>query len=315
MSRILITGANGWIGAALGRAAVARGHAVWGVTRRPGTTPAGVTEWVHVGPDFVDLEGQWPPTQAFDVVLHLAARVHAMNDDPVTSKTAYFESNTNASLRVAQLARDRGVGRFVFLSSAKALGETDPGRPWREEDEAHPQDAYGQSKREAELALMHLGGIETVILRPPLVYGPGVRANFLRLLRVVQRGWPLPLGCANAKRSLISLDNLVDVLIQCASDVRAKGQLFHVADAETLSIRELVLRLGLLLQRPARLLPLPIAWLKGAALLAGLGPEIGRLTEPLRLDTHRVQETLDWRAPHSVDEALAGTVAWYLSAC
>jgi len=315
MSRVLITGANGWIARALGQALVQRGDSVCGLTRRPGSTPDGVAEWLHEADDFEGLEKAWPNERSFDVVVHLAARVHAPEDDGEATEAAYLATNTTATLRLAELSRARGVGRFVFLSSVKALGETEPGRPWREDDLPQPGDAYGRSKRRAEEGLAALEGIEVVMLRPPLVYGPGVRANFARLMRALQAGWPLPLGGATARRSLVFIDNLVDALALCVQHPEAAGELFHVADGEDLSVRELVTRLGVLLARPARLIPVPIGWLRWVGGLVGRGAEIGRLTEPLRLDTQKIQKLLGWRPPLATQQGLERTVSWYRTTC
>jgi UDP-glucose 4-epimerase len=315
MSRILITGANGWIGQALGSALAAQGDTVWGLTRRRGTVPEGVAEWLHAAPDFAGLAQSWPAEREFDVVLHLAARVHSQTRDEGDLDASYMATNATATLRLAELARERGVGRFVFLSSIKALGEKDSGHPWREEERARPEDAYGRSKRRAEEDLANLSGIETVVLRPPLVYGPGVKANFARLLGALQRGWPLPLGRVKAVRSLIYIDNLVDALCTCAKDARAAGRLFHVADADPLPVVDLLQRLGILLERPARLLPVPVGLLRAAGSLLGRGAEVARLTDTLRLDTGLVERTLGWRPPLSTDEGLARTVSWYRTTC
>jgi UDP-glucose 4-epimerase len=315
MSRVLITGANGWIARALGQALVRRGDSVCGLTRRAGSTPDGVAEWLHEADDFEGLEKVWPNERSFDVVVHLAARVHAPKNDGEATEAAYLATNTTATLRLAELSRARGVGRFVFLSSVKALGDTEPGRPWREDDLPRPADAYGRSKRRAEEGLAALEGIEVVTLRPPLVYGPGVRANFARLLRVLQAGWPLPLGGARARRSLVFIDNLVDALALCVQHPEAAGELFHVADGEDLSVRELVTRLGVLLARPARLIPVPVGWLRWVGGLVGRGAEIGRLTQPLRLDTQKIQKLLGWRPPFATQQGLERTVSWYRTTC
>ncbi|MGA2550128.1 MAG: NAD-dependent epimerase/dehydratase family protein [Burkholderiaceae bacterium] len=315
MAQYLITGASGWIARALAQELIGTGHSVWGLTRRAHSVGEGIQEWVHTPPDFEDLDKAWPLDRRFDAVVHLAARVHSPPVGRDDEEISYRSSNSTATLRVAKLARERGVQRFVFLSSVKALGEKDPGRPLREDDLACPEDAYGRSKLEAEEGLRALEGIETVILRPPLVYGPGVRANFFRLMAAIERGWPLPLGCAQAQRSLIYLDNLVDALVRALGDVRARGRLYHVADAETLSVRDLLLFIGQQLQRPARLVPVPLSFLRGAGRLLGYEAEVGRLTESLRLDTTLIRSELDWSPPLSAQTGLARTAAWFKTSC
>lgn len=191
MSRIVVTGANGFVGRALCRVLLAAGHEVTGLVRRRGGCIDGVSEWVHEADDFVGVADRWPSGLQADVVVHLAARVHVMRDRVLDPDTAFRTSNVAATLRVARAARQQGARRFVFLSSIKAIAEADGGAPLREDSIPAPQDAYGRSKLEAERALEQLrdgASFDTVIIRPPLVYGPEVRANFLSLMRAVAQG-------------------------------------------------------------------------------------------------------------------------------
>ncbi len=208
MARILVTGANGWIGTALCRHLLLEGHEVVGVTRQPCELAAGAVRWHAPEDDFVGLEQSWPAGDVFDAVVHLAARVHVMREHGAQALARYETSNCMASERVARLAAARGVRRFVFVSSIKALGESDHGQALDESSPAQPEDPYGISKLHAEKALRNIGGIELTIVRSPLVYGPGVGANFRRLMSAVASGWPLPLGQAHAPRSLVSVANL-----------------------------------------------------------------------------------------------------------
>jgi nucleoside-diphosphate-sugar epimerase len=248
--------------------------------------------------------------------VHLAARVHVMRDDAVDPEAAFRATNVDGALRVAQAAWRHGARRFVFVSSVKALGEGDTGCPLREVDPPAPQDAYGRSKLAAEAALTHYGvetGLDVVIVRPPLVYGPQVRANFLRLMDAIWKGVPLPLGAIGARRSLVYVDNLADALMHCATDPRAAHQCFHVADSDPLTVAELARALARHLEKPARLLPVPANWLRFAGQLTGRTAYVDRLVGALELDTTRIRTVLDWQAPYSIDEGLAATARWYRS--
>ena len=317
MSRILVTGASGFVGQALSSTLVKAGHETIGLVRRPGACVPGADEWLVPGDVFETIEqGAWPGGPQIDCVVHLAARVHVMHDTASDPLAAFRAANVEATMRVARAAHAHGVRRMVFVSSVKAAAEIDHGRPLRESDPAQPQDAYGQSKREAEEALTAFGretGLEIVIVRPPLVYGPGVRANFLQLMRAVARGLPLPLGMVQARRSVVFVDNLADALMHCAIDAAAAGQLFYVADDEAPTVAELARSIGKHLHKPARLLPIPTAWLRLLGRVTGRSPQVERLTESLRLDCTHIAGTLGWRPVCSLDEGLAHTARWYRS--
>ncbi len=314
---MLVTGANGFVGKALCANLLDAGHETWGLVRSPGSCIPGVREWVLPGADSAGVGDAWPRSVRFDAVVHLAARVHMMRDAATDPMAAYRATNVEGTLRLARAAADAGVRRFVFLSSVKALGETEPGRPWREDDAPAPTDPYGHSKLEAERALQFFcespdsRGMQRVVLRPPLVYGPGVRANFLRLMQAIDRGIPLPVGRAVAPRSLVYLGNLADALIDCAFDARAAGNVFHVTDGEDLSVHALVGHLARLLDRPARRVAVPVALLRSVAKILRRHDEIDRLVSPLRLDSGKLHKLLDWNPPFSADAGLAATVAWY----
>lgn len=316
VSHFIVTGANGFVGRALCRASLAAGHTVTGLVRRPNGGIGGVREWVETSPDFAGLARAWPRTLQTDCVVHLAARVHVMRDTAADPLAAFRATNVDGALRVAQAAFEHGARRLVFVSSIKALAEQDAGYPLREDDRPQPQDAYGVSKLEAEEALRRFGrerAMEIVVVRPPLVYGPGVRANFLRLMQAVDRGWPLPLGAVEARRSLVYVENLADALLRCATDPRAAGERFHVADDHAPTVAELIRSIGANLNRPARLLPVPPSWLHAVGRVTGRLPEVERVICNLRLDTSRIRDALDWKAPYSFDEGLAETARWYRS--
>jgi nucleoside-diphosphate-sugar epimerase len=317
MSRsIVVSGANGFVGRAVSSALVESGDEVIGLVRRPQVVARGVREWVLDADGFEGVGERWPSDCRCDAVIHLAARVHLMNDTAVDSLAAYRETNVAGTLRLAKASRAAGARRFVFVSSIKAIGDSDPGRPLRESDEPAPTDPYGWSKLEAERALLAYGresGQEVVIVRPPLVYGPGVRANFLQLMQAIAAGIPLPLGRISARRSLVFVDNLAHALIRCATDPRAAGCTFNVADSRDLTVAELARTLAGGLNAPARLLPVPAPWLILAGRLTGRTAQVERLISSLQLDTTRIRETLDWHPPYPIERGLSQTAKWYRS--
>ncbi|MBU7437402.1 NAD-dependent epimerase/dehydratase family protein [Paraburkholderia fungorum] len=313
---VLVTGANGFAGRAVSRALQKRGDSVLGLVRRPESAALGVQEWVLETADFANIQIRWPAGLRCDVVVHLAARVHVMRDGGSDPLSAYLATNVAGALRCAKAARAAGARRFVFVSSIKAIAEADAGRPLHESDEPVPVDPYGISKLEAERALIEYGresGLEIVIVRPPLVYGPGVRANFLQLMSAIAKGIPLPLGSITARRSLVFVDNLADALVRCTTDVRAAGETFHVTDGHDLSVSELARALATQLHAPARLIPVPVGVLRVAGRLTGRSAQVDRLIGELRLDSSKIRERLGWYPPHTVERGLLETAAWYRS--
>jgi nucleoside-diphosphate-sugar epimerase len=311
--RILLTGGTGWVGSALTRTLLARScDTVLGV-RSEAPLPLAGTRTARLGPLGASL--QWPvELRDRQVVVHLAARVHVMNERAANPLQAFREANTVGTLQLARLAAQAGVRRFVFVSSVKVNGEsTTAGEPFTANDVPAPQDPYGISKAEAETGLRQIGqetGMEVVIVRPPLVYGPGVKANFASLLRVLGRGVPLPLGLAtNNRRSLVALDNLVDLLITCIDHPAAANQTFLVSDGEDLSTTALLRRMGQAMGRPARLLPVPPALLRWGAAAVGKRDVAQRLFGNLQVDITHTRETLGWTPPISVDEGLRRAAA------
>lgn len=313
--KILITGATGFIGRALVARATLDGLPIRiGARRRLPDLPAGV-EYAPA----LDLahEGDW--SVALDkvrTVVHLAARVHVMRD-PVTEPLAEFRRvNVAGTLRLARQAAAQGVARFIFVSSIKVNGEgRHMGDPYTAEDEPAPIDAYGVSKHEAELGLMRLReetGLEIIIIRPVLVYGPGVRGNFFSMLHWLHRGLPVPLGAVNNKRSLVALDNLVDLILICLHHAKAANQTFLVSDGEDLSTPELIRRVAWTMSCPVRLFRVPPSLLMAGATLLGRRLAAQRLLESLQVDISKTRQLLGWVPRVSVDEALRQTVDSFL---
>ncbi|MDZ7641614.1 MAG: NAD-dependent epimerase/dehydratase family protein [Desulfurivibrio sp.] len=252
-----------------------------------------------------------------DCVVHTAARAAVMADPVADPLVALREVNVAGTRRLAEQAAGAGVRRLVFISSVKVNGErTAPEAPFLFSDTPAPEDAYAISKWEAEQALWQVAaqtGLEVVVVRPPLVYGPGVGGNFARLLGLVARGWPLPLGAVNNRRSLVALANLVDLLRVCVDHPAAAGRTFLVADGDDLSTPELLRRLALAMGRPVRLLPVPPVFLWRAGRLLGREAELARLLSSLQVDISFTRRTLGWEPPVRVDDALRETVEGWLS--
>ncbi len=315
--KILVTGAGGFVGSALVQHIAQQGtHAPVAAVRA--TSAQGLPAPVHVVGD-VGRDTDWSNAlRGIDAVIHLAARVHVMRERAADPDAEFRRVNVEGTLSLARQAVDAGVRRLVFVSSVKALGETTvPGRPYRPGDALAPQDAYGRSKAEAEVSLREFGqhaGLEITVLRPPLVYGPGVQANFRALMRWLARGWPLPLGALQSnRRSMIALENLTGLLLLCAVHPAAANATFHASDGDDVSTAELLRRLGRALGRPARLVPVPARALIAAARVLGQGAFVDRLCASLQLDISATREQLGWSPPTSMDSALQGTAREFLS--
>ncbi|WP_199032277.1 NAD-dependent epimerase/dehydratase family protein [Ralstonia sp. ASV6] len=317
MEHYLVTGATGFVGRAVLRALRERGAEVTALVRASGTEARQVdVPAIPVSSDFAHIGREWPADLRTHCVLHLAARVHVMDERAVNPLAAFRATNVTGTLNLASAAARAGVSRFVYVSSIKAAGESEQGHPLREDDPARPADPYGQSKYEAEQMLFEFGhreGLEVVVLRPPLVYGPGVKANFFSLMAAVARGMPLPLRYASAPRSLIGADNLVSSILVAASHPAAAGQVFHVSDGHDVGVDELTRLLGQALGCRARLLPVPVGLLRLAGTITGRSEVVQRLIDPLRVDPSKIKALLGWQAPFSLQEGLAQTADWYRS--
>jgi UDP-glucose 4-epimerase len=311
---ILVTGAAGFVGGALTARLTRHG-------RVRAATHAAVLPWSHANLSVVHGKSLSPSEDWSDAlagistVIHCAARIHVMRETD-DALALYRRINAAGTLNLARQAVAAGARRFVFLSSIKVNGEgMSPGQPFTADQPASPSDPYGIAKMEAEQGLRELArghGLEVVIVRPPLVYGPGVKANFLTLMRALARGWPLPLGAVTQnRRSLVALDNLVDLLATCAGHPAAAQRTFLVSDGEDLSTAALLRRLGAALDRPARLVPVPANWLEAAAAMLGRRDAMRRLCGSLQVDMRATQETLGWTPPIGVDEGLRRVAAAY----
>lgn len=318
VDRILVTGANGFVGAALCRRLHSSGLLVRGAVRdrarllQHGDPESKDLEWVVLHDRSPEDETRHA-LQDVSAVVHLAARVHVMADRAEDPLREFRQVNTDWTERLARSAALQGVRRFVYLSSIKVNGERNA-RPFTEQDPPNPQDPYGISKWEAEQALARVSsqtGLECVVVRSPLVYGAGVGGNVLQLLHIIRRGIPLPLASVHNRRSLIYLGNLADALACCVKDVRAAGQTYLVSDGEDLSTPELIRRLANALGLPARLWPVPLSMLRWIGSVAGKQAMIDRLLGSLQVDSSKIRKELDWYPLYSVGQGFSETAAWY----
>lgn len=308
MSSVAVTGASGFVGSALLRRLRADGIPAVALLRSPGHgLPAGVEP--RITGDLTGATELRPLLAGVDVLVHAAARVHVMREQSTDPLAEFRLVNVDATVSLARQAAAAGVRRLVFISSIKVNGEaTLPGQPFRAKDPPAPQDPYGISKQEAEQALWQVAettGLELVVIRPPLVYGPGVKGNIARLLGWLDRGLPLPFGAVDNRRSLVALDNLVDLLCRAALHPVAAGQTLLVSDGHDLSTPELIRGLARGRGRPAWLVPVPAAGLRLAGRLAGQAAMIERLVGSLQLDLTPTRQLLGWSPPVPVDQALA----------
>ena len=310
---LLITGASGFVGRALAQRLRVEGRPFLAALRTSANTEMGC---VPVGA--IDADTSWEAALAdCHTVVHLAARVHVMHEEAADPIAAFRAVNVAGTQRLAQEAVRCGVRRLVFVSSVKVNGESSADAPFTETDRPAPADPYAVSKWEAEQALWRVAqdtGLEVVVLRPPLLYGPGARGNFEQLLATVSRGRPLPLGSVRNRRSLLFVDNLVDALIACADHPAAKGRTFLVSDGEPVSTPELVRRCARALGVAPHLWPVPVSLLRAVGALAGRRAAIERLTGSLEVDDAAIRTTLGWRPRFTMDQALAMTAAWFREA-
>lgn len=307
--RVLVTGAAGFVGRPLCQTLAAGGFKVIQAIRRI------ADDQDRSACRLLDLNGKIDYAD-IDAVVHLAARVHVMEEPEIDALAEFRKINVEGTLNLAAQAAAAGVKRFIYISSIKVNGEfSAPGRPFTAADAPAPADAYGISKYEAEQGLRALAertGLEVVIIRPPLVYGPAVKANFLRLMRCLDKGIPLPLAGVRNRRSLLALGNLTDLIRICLTHPEAAGRIFLAADGDDLSTAELLTRLGRALGKPARLFYLPKMLVRAAAALTGKNAAFVRLYGNLQIDDRETRAVLAWKPPLTADEGLRAAAGHFL---
>jgi nucleoside-diphosphate-sugar epimerase len=312
--KVLVTGASGFVGSALCGHLIERGLTTIGIVRHiPGNPVPGVDYQIVSGLSESEL---WEEILVgVDVVVHCAARAHVMGDSEIDPLAVYREVNVEGTRCLAKQAVSYGIKRFIYISSIKVNGEGTSGHPFKADDIAAPEDSYGISKWEAEQVLQKISSnskLEIVIIRPPLVYGPRVRANFLKLMRLVKSGLPLPLGAIRNIRSFVALDNLVDLILTCLHHPAAIDQTFLVSDGDDLSTPELLRRIAKAFEKPLRLIPISVLLLRTAALLLGKKDISQRLCGSLQIDIGKAKQLLGWTPKFSVDAALLKTTKHFL---
>ena len=307
--KTLITGASGFVGAAVYSRLMSESLDTLPVYRNDH----------HSGLAIGDINGSTDWSSALSNithVIHTAARVHIMKESVTDPLEAFRKVNTEGTLNLARQAAEAGVTRFIFISSIKVNGEqTKAGMAFSEEDVSAPDDPYAISKHETEIGLRNLAaetGLEIVVIRPPLVYGPGVKANFLSLMKLVRIGIPLPLGGIDNRRSMVFLDNLVDFISTCLHHPKAKNQTFLVSDGEDLSVTQLLRQLASAMNMPSRLIHVPSTWLQLGLSLVGKKSIADRLCGSLQVNITKAQVQLGWSPKSSVDEGIKKTAKFFL---
>jgi UDP-glucose 4-epimerase len=293
MTKVFITGANGFVGTHLQKLLQEKNISFISGTRSLYGDISIQKNWA----DFL---------QDCDTVVHLAARVHVMHEIENDPLIAFRKYNVEATLNLARSAKASGIKRFIFVSSVKVNGEETPDRPFTAHDAPAPQDPYGESKAEAEAELLKLhesGVFEVVIIRPPLIYGPGVKANFESLMKLVKKNLPLPFGQVKNKRSFVSVYNLADLIVTCLTHPAAGGKIFLVSDDRDLSLAELIKKMASIQNKSARLLPVPVALMKFGASLLGKKAYANRLFGNLQVDISETKKILNWRPPFSFEDS------------
>lgn len=309
---ILVTGSTGFVGSRVVELARERDWKVTSVVRKqiePLTNSLVIPS--------IDASTDWSGAfEDVDCVVHCAARVHQMNESEQDTLAAYRDINTLGTLNLAKQAAEAGVKRFVFVSSIKVNGEfTEPGSPFQPNLNNIPKDPYGLSKYEAEVALTQLSketGLQVVIIRPPLVYGPGVKANFLSMMRLIDKGIPLPFGAIKNQRSLVYLDNLSDLILTCCEHPLAPGHSFLVSDDHDVSTTQLMRTIALSMGKAPRLLPIPMSWIQAGASILNKQHIAQRVCGNLQVEVRLTKEVLGWEPPVTFELGIKNTVQAYL---
>ncbi|MFA0237736.1 UDP-glucose 4-epimerase family protein [Vibrio sp. 10N.222.55.C7] len=310
--KILVTGSTGFVGSRVVELARERDWNVTSVVRKqiePLTNSLVIPS--------IDGSTDWSGAfEGVDCVVHCAARVHQMNESELDAQAAYREINTLGTLNLAKQAVEAGAKRFVFVSSIKVNGEfTEPGSPFQPDLSNIPQDPYGLSKYEAEVELNQLSketGLEVVIIRPPLVYGPGVKANFLSMMRMIDKGIPLPFGAIKNQRSLVYLENLCSLILTCCQHPSAPGHTFLASDNHDVSTTQLMQTIALSMNKTPRLLPIPMSWIQLVASVLKKQHIAQRICGSLQVETRLTKEILGWVPPVTFEEGIKKTVDAYL---
>lgn len=310
--KLLVTGSTGFVGARVVELAEARDWEVVPVVRKSSRTQLNCFLV-----SFIGAETDWSDAfEGVDCVVHCAARVHQMNESEQDALAAYRDINTLGTLNLAKQAAEAGVKRFVFVSSIKVNGEfTEPGSAFLPNLDYIPKDPYGFSKYEAEVELTKLSketGLEVVIVRPPLVYGPGVKANFLSMMRMVEKGIPLPFGAIHNKRSLVYIDNLSSLILTCCEHPSAPGHTFLASDGQDVSTSQLIRAIAFSMDKSSRLLPIPMPWIRLGAFILRKQHVAQRVCGNLQVETCQTKEILGWAPPVTFEDGINKTVEAYL---
>ncbi|MEZ9408608.1 NAD-dependent dehydratase [Vibrio lentus] len=310
--KLLVTGSTGFVGARVVELAEESDWEVVSVVRQSSRTQPNFFLVSSIGP-----ETDWSNAfKGVDCIVHCAARVHQMNESEQDALTAYRDTNTFGTLNLAKQAVDAGVKRFVFVSSIKVNGEfSEPNLPFEPNLNNTPQDPYGLSKYEAEVELAKLSketGLEVVIIRPPLVYGPGVKANFLSMMRLIDKGIPLPFGAIKNQRSLVFLDNLSDLILTCCEHPSAPGRTFLVSDDNDVSTTQLMRTIALSMGKAPRLLPIPMSWIQAGTSVLNKQHIAQRVCGSLQVEIGLTKEILGWEPPVTFEQGIKNTVQAYL---